>query len=209
VAYKKRGYFEIQGWPEGHPHLTTVGGSPFGDVNPSNRCPLAERSRDGYAASFRRMFGSYKRRAAKNGIEFKLTEEDFYELTSQPCFYCGQPPTPRTSKKTGKTLYAFNGLDRIKCTEGYTLSNVHPCCWQHNDLKGQLSFREFYRQCLAVVLSVSSKTAFDLGDLKCLEMLIELFPNVPFLEFHREALVERIRKNPKGIRWNWLCNRAP
>jgi hypothetical protein len=66
--------------------------------------------------------------------------------------------------------------------KGYTFGNIVGCCWKHNDLKGTLSFEEFYRQSLAFVLSVSSRTAVDIGDARCLERLIELFPNVRFLK---------------------------
>jgi len=196
--------FKIIGWPEGHPHLTKIGGYPFGYVTLPSPNPLLDKNRDGYASSFKRLYRDYKRRATEDGQEFTLTEDDFYEMTSQPCFYCAAPPSPRVSKK-GKNLYAYNGLDRTDCSKGYTLDNIRPCCWKHNRLKGMLSPVEFFEDSLAVVLSVCSKTAVDLGDSRCLDMLIELFPNVESLKAHRSALLEQIAKNPTELRFNWLC----
>ena len=56
-----------------------------------------------------------------------------------------------------------------------------------------------------VVLSTSSKTAVDLGDLECLDLLIRLFPKVRFLKEHRLAAAEDIQRRPNEPRWNWLC----
>ncbi len=197
---------KIDGWPEGHPHLTKIDGFPFGYVTPLNPNPLMDKSRDGYASSFNQLYRSYKNRAARDGREFKINMEDFYYLTSQPCFLCATPPSQRVSKR-GKRSYVYNGLDRMDCAKGYVLDNVRPCCWIHNNLKGNLSYRDLYRHSLAVVLSESSKTAFDIGDLRCLDLLIELFPNVQFMKAHRAALLEKIANNPNPREpcFNWLC----
>jgi hypothetical protein len=199
--------FKIIGWPEGHPHLTKIEGYPFGYVKPLCPNPLLDKHRDGYASSFKELYGRYKKRAIKEGREFTLNMNDFYLLTSQPCCYCAAPPSQRVTKR-GKKSYIYNGLDRHDSDKGYTLDNCRPCCWKHNDLKGKLSYVEFYQQSLAVVLSESSKTALDIGDLQCLDLLIELFPNVQFMQAHRSALLEKMAKNPSQPRWNWLCQSA-
>jgi hypothetical protein len=158
--------------------------------------------RDGYASSFNRLYESYKTRAFKEGRKFTLTPSDFHLLTSQPCYYCAAPPSKKVAGKF-KNPYIYNGIDRMDSAQGYVLGNVIGCCWKHNDLKGTLSFQAFYEQSLAVVLSVSSRTALDLGDLQCLELLIKLFPQVQFLKEHRLILLEEIRRNPKKLRWDW------
>lgn len=73
-------------------------------------------------------------------------------------------------------------------------------------MKGTLSFQEFYFRSLAVTLSISSRTAMDIGDMECLELLIKLFPNVEFLKAHRRFLQEDIQRGvPRvGLRFNWL-----
>jgi hypothetical protein len=193
---------KIRGWPEGHPHLTTIDNYAFGYPQPKSRNPLLNDDSDGYTASFRKLYKSYRARASKKGKEFDLSEEDFFQLTSQPCFYCAAPPS-QGQWKGYKNPYIYNGLDREDYTKGYTLRNCRPCCWMHNDLKGKLTFHEFYRHSLAVVLSVSSRTALDLGDLRSLELLMELFPNVRFLSEDRLALLEDMRRNPRKRPFNW------
>jgi hypothetical protein len=198
--------FQIEGWPEGHPHLTKIGGYPFGYVTPLNPNPLLDKNRDGYASSFKRLYRRRKKDAATHGREFSLNMEDFYYLTSQPCYLCATPPSQIFDKRVKKS-YIYNGLDRMDCDKGYTLSNVRPCCKKHNYLRGNLSYQDLYRYCLSVVLSESSKTALDIGDLRCLDLLIELFPNVQFMKAHRAALLEKIANNP-NLRepwFNWLC----
>jgi hypothetical protein len=124
-------------------------------------------------------------------------------LTSQLCYFCAAPP----SKKVGgryKNPYIYNGIDRFDSAKGYIVSNCLGCCWEHNRMKGTFSFQEFYRQSLAVALSISSRTALEIGDLQCMELLIKLYPHVPFLKEHRLALLEDKRRNSRKPRFNWL-----
>jgi hypothetical protein len=181
--------FRIGGWPERHPHLTKVGGYPFGYSQPTSPNPLLDIKGDGYASSFNELYSRYRRKATKKKREFTLTKPDFYLLTSQPCYYCAAPPSRKVAGKY-KNPYIFNGIDRYDSAKGYTLRNCFGCCWEHNRMKGTLSFQEFYRQSLVVTLSISSRTALDIGDLQCMELLIKLYPHVPFLKEHRLALLE-------------------
>ena len=139
----------------------------------------------------------------KDGRDFALTPSDFYLLTSQPCIFCAAPPSKKVAGRYKKP-YVYNGIDRIDSSKGYILGNCVGCCWRHNDLKGALSFEDFYRHSLAVVLSISSKTALDIGDHECLELLIKLFPNVRFLKEQHSAVLEDMQRKPHKLRWNWL-----
>jgi len=193
----------IEGWPEGHPHLTKIDGYPFGFPQGACPDPLSYTKRDGYGSSFRRLYNSYKSRAMKQGVEFTLNERHFFEVTSQPCYVCATPPSRKVNKKA-KNSYIYNGIDRMDSAKGYVINNCFACCWEHNDLKGKLTYKEFFRHSLAVVLSECSKTAVDNGDLECLDRLIELFPNVRFLKKHRSALLKDIERYPNRLRFNWL-----
>jgi hypothetical protein len=195
--------FKLKGWPEGHPHLTKFDGYPFGFSNVTSPNPLLDTNRDGYASSFKRLYRDYKRRAAKHGWQFSLTPSDFYLLTSQPCYFCAAPPSKKVAGKYNNP-YIFNGVDRKDSAKGYSLGNCVGCCWTHNDFKGTLSFEKLYQHSLALVLSVSSRTALDIGDLECVELLIRLFPNVRFLKEHQSLILEDVRQKPQKHRWNWL-----
>lgn len=63
--------------------------------------------------------------AKRRDLCFELTMEQYLELRSKPCHYCGYPlPT------TGV------GLDRKDDNIGYCLTNVVPCCWPCNQARG-------------------------------------------------------------------------
>ena len=75
-------------------------------------------------------YSTYRRRADE---KFKgdavLTKEQFQELSSHECHYCG---------KDGP-----NGIDRVDNSIGYTFENCVPCCKHCNYVKGDLSLADF------------------------------------------------------------------
>ena len=99
--------FRLVGWPDGHPHQTKLEGYPFRYVEPKSPNPLLDQKRDGYASSFKRLYGKYKRQAADKGWEFTISPEDFYFFTSQPCILCAAPPSRRMPR--AKNPYIYNG----------------------------------------------------------------------------------------------------
>ena len=64
-----------------------------------------------------RAYKSYKSGAARRNLSFELSYEEFKELTSKDCYYCGTSPY-RTSvvpeSKTHYSSYKYNGLDALK-----------------------------------------------------------------------------------------------
>ena len=67
-------------------------------------------------------YNNYKKGAKIRNLEFSLTKEEFYKLTSQPCYYCGE-------------IKEYNGIDRIDSKKGYTIDNCVPCCFCCNGMK--------------------------------------------------------------------------
>lgn len=65
----------------------------------------------------RELFGLGKRSAKNRGLAWGLTREQFAELRSKKCFYCGHQLPERGT-----------GLDRINNELGYVVGNVLPCC---------------------------------------------------------------------------------
>ena len=80
----------------------------------------------------------YKKDAMKRGLERTLTDNEFYELFKQPCYYTG-----RTDEM---------GVDRVNNSIGYTKENSVPCCASINYMKGTLSKNEFFQLCKEVVI---------------------------------------------------------
>lgn len=64
-------------------------------------------------------------RAKKKGITWTLALTEYEYIIDQNCYYCGGPLDE-----------AGIGLDRLDSKEGYITSNVVPCCWQCNRIKG-------------------------------------------------------------------------
>ena len=81
----------------------------------------------------------YRRKAASRGIQFELTEEEFFALTSSDCFYCGEKPS-RTNKASDRYgHYVYNGVDRVDNSVGYATANCVPCCANCNYKKSAVT----------------------------------------------------------------------
>lgn len=98
-------------------------------------------------ASFGRLFDSYKNNAKRRKILFDLTDREFLELVSAPCYYTGRKPYRNYSHKRrdGKTPdpFTYNGIDRLDPSKGYSMENCVPCCFEVNRAKSDMSEKEF------------------------------------------------------------------
>jgi len=117
-----------------------------------NSCGCLVRLSRGKAA-FNRLLGSYRRSARKRGIPWRLTRQQFAELTQQECHYCGAAPSQVSSGQRYNGQYEYNGVDRKDNTKGYSPDNVVACCWHCNRMKGDLGYQEF----LALIRTISQR----------------------------------------------------
>ena len=74
-------------------------------------------------------YATAKGGAKKRGYDWKLSFEEYDELTSQPCYYCG-------------TTEAI-GIDRIDNQVGYLAENSRPCCKKCNQAKHATGEEDF------------------------------------------------------------------
>jgi len=74
--------------------------------------------------------------AVKNRV-FDLTKEQFKELTSSNCYYCGSEPSTVCKSKSKKhpSQYVYNGIDRVDNNKDYIVNNCVPCCEMCNRMK--------------------------------------------------------------------------
>lgn len=79
----------------------------------------------------------YRRNARYRNVLFELTLTQFYYLTKEKCFYCGNPPFNLIRK------YIHNGIDRVDNNKGYIIGNAVPCCKRCNVAKGSMTVEEF------------------------------------------------------------------
>lgn len=76
-------------------------------------------------------YRSYKHRASVKGRTFEISFQNFREIISLPCHYCG------------KKQKEFIGIDRKDNELGYTLKNCLPCCSLCNSKKGAMGYEDF------------------------------------------------------------------
>lgn len=99
-----------------------------------------KRMKDGYSNECKNCYNTskesryniYKKNAKKRNFEFSLTKEQFYNLTSQPCYYCGESESD------------YRGVDRINSKEGYTKENCVPSCTTCNRMKSDYDINFWY-----------------------------------------------------------------
>lgn len=89
-----------------------------------------------------RHLATYKAGAKSRGLDFLLSKEQFTQLSSNPCHYCGINPEPRKFSTSPHTFY-FNGIDRKNNKMGYTIENCVSCCKMCNFQKGKYDYDEF------------------------------------------------------------------
>ena len=89
------------------------------------------------------IFGQYKYSAKAREIKFTLSKEQFKDLTSRNCYYCGFPPSTITTYRGSNGIYKYNGVDRINNSKGYTSDNCVPCCDMCNKAKNKHSKDKF------------------------------------------------------------------
>ncbi len=86
---------------------------------------------------------AYRRNADMRGLEWELSEQQFADLTQQPCHYCGSQPANKSTAGRHFGDYVYSGLDRKDPEMGYIPDNVVPCCKRCNYAKNDSSYMEF------------------------------------------------------------------
>ena len=89
-------------------------------AKPENRQKARDRSKQ-WRATSRGRYKAHVLKSAQRGLEHDISFDDFENLLSQPCFYCGQG--------------VVTGLDRKDSDSGYIMSNVVPSCRSCNSRK--------------------------------------------------------------------------
>ncbi len=115
---------------------------------------------------FRSLLSQYRYIAKKAGRVFVLTDNQFRELTSARCYYCGTPPAqlskpdrPRnpTRSEIINGTYTYNGVDRLDSSKGYFLGNVVPACGRCNTAKMDTPYPEFLKWLKLIFINLKAK----------------------------------------------------
>lgn len=99
--------------------------------------------------SVKNFYTSYQRNAKNRNLDWNLTVEEFKNIITKPCYYCGDPPIdkPEISHYSNLeiTLKA-HGVDRIDSSKGYNVNNCVSCCAICNRMKLDYNLKTFYTQ---------------------------------------------------------------
>ena len=98
------------------------------------RREIAEYMKE-YNGTLPHKYTQYKNRAKKIGILFEIDFNNFVDIVSESCYYCG---------KTG------GGIDRVDNELGYISGNVVPCCTMCNYMKKSYPFDAFVEKCIDI-----------------------------------------------------------
>jgi len=112
----------------------------FVKFKPTKSCGCLKRYITNNPA-FNLVFSSYLKGAKRRSLNFNLSVDEFKNITSKNCFYCGINPN-KISKTTNHT-YLYNGIDRKNNSIGYTIENSLPCCTLCNKSKRDLEYSYF------------------------------------------------------------------
>jgi hypothetical protein len=104
---------------------------------------IAPMKKEAGIANFNILFSSYKNSAKKRGLEFSLSENEFRDITSRDCSYCGRKPEQYFKGNFKNGFYFHNGIDRRNNARGYTLENTVSCCKRCNYGKHTMGEKEF------------------------------------------------------------------
>ena len=88
-------------------------------------------------------FTHYKNNAKARNIDWNLSEEEFKEIVSKPCYYCGENPQRTKTVSYKNTFEKITGVDRIDSSKGYNTDNCVSCCKHCNIMKNKFSKFEF------------------------------------------------------------------
>lgn len=106
-------------------------------------------------SGFNRLWDEYVRGAKNRKIDWQLSRDEFRSLVTQPCHYCGKPPSSTKSNNTRPTKWSqflYNGIDRIENEVGYIVENTVPCCSECNFAKATMSYQSFIEMAIRIAL---------------------------------------------------------
>lgn len=108
-------------------------------------CPECPRIELTY---YERRFNEYQQSAKKRGICWNLTLQEFIDIATKKCSYCGEEPTYQSRTIGNKTQIGdiINGIDRVDSNKGYTITNCVSCCTHCNIMKMHYSETDFFNK---------------------------------------------------------------
>lgn len=127
-------------------------------VEQAKRLGREKRKSVGHSAR-NKLMKKYEAQAEYRNLEWKLSTEQFNEITKQNCYYCGKEPSQIVNLRGCNGVYVYNGIDRLDNSKGYSIENCVPCCGVCNKAKMVMSENEFSEWISRVYINFASKRA--------------------------------------------------
>ena len=115
----------------------------------------------GHMAAKNDIYRNYKQAAKKRGYEFLLTKEEFVNLISGACHYCGTVGSLASAMVAHKD-FRHNGVDRVDNSVGYLKENTVSCCAACNRSKGVLGLEAWSAWLRALFAHQQNNKTLDL-----------------------------------------------
>ena len=115
-------------------------------------------------SAFLLLYNVYKHNAEIRDRAFTLTTEQFRNLTSGTCEYCGLKPSSEYQTASRNGGYIYNGVDRVDNNVGYILENCVTCCKTCNWMKRVQTTKEFINSCQRVVDYTNHKKLAEMSN---------------------------------------------
>ena len=96
------------------------------------------------------VYYKYRYNASLKGLAFEINQDDFFNLMSSDCHYCGAKPSAiwKSHRKFDNEII-YNGVDRVDNCLGYIYENCVACCTFCNRMKKDFSisvFKEYVKK---------------------------------------------------------------
>lgn len=106
-------------------------------------------------AGYKSIMRSYIQNAKDREYEFLLTFDEFKNIITSDCYYCGTPPSNTYFKNYYNIKY--NGVDRKNNDVGYNVENSVACCKMCNIAKNNNSYDDFISWVIRIFRKTASK----------------------------------------------------
>jgi hypothetical protein len=96
-------------------------------------------------SAYNYVYAQYKSNAKIRDIPFLLERNDFINIISQNCYYCGCAPSNTINRKNfnGEITLYYSGIDRIDSNKPYIVDNCVASCKRCNAAKSDMSHSDF------------------------------------------------------------------
>lgn len=107
---------------------------------------LVEKWKSTYVSKTHPVYKTYAKNANTRNIKFTLSQQDFAEIISNPCYLC--------------SLKGPSGIDRFNNALGYLKENCRPCCGHCNLLKKDQRYEDLIWCAEQISLKYTELSAF-------------------------------------------------